>query len=470
MEKTRYPHNPILIVDDEPHILAGFHIALSTRGINNIIRCQDSRQVEGLLQNEDIEMILLDLTMPHVSGQEILARVSEEQPDIPVVVVTGVNEVDTAVSCMQHGAFDYVLKPVDIDRLLPSVRRALEIRRLRRENSLLADRFLADDLANPDAFAPIVSGNHRMKAIFQYCEAIAPGRQPVLITGETGSGKELIARAIHEAGSRSGSFVAVNVAGLDDTVFSDTLFGHARGAYTGAESARSGLVEKAAGGTLFLDEVGDLSEASQVKLLRFLEDRSYLPLGSDTPKISDARVLAATHTDLARLQREKRFRSDLFYRFKTHSIRIPPLRERRDDIGLLLDHFLELAAREFNKKTPTYHPELITLLKGYHFPGNVRELKAMVFDAVSSHTTRMLSSQGFKEAMAGGPGTPTPDRDTGRESGQHWLSGLDPLPTLKEASDALITEALRRTGHNQRVAATLLGISPQALSQRLKRS
>lgn len=155
MEKTRYPHNPILIVDDEPHILAGFHIALSTRGINNIIRCPDSRQVESLLQSEDIEMILLDLTMPHVSGQEILARVSEEQTDIPVVVVTGVNEVDTAVSCMQHGAFDYVLKPVDIDRLLPSVRRALEIRRLRRENTLLADRFLADDLANRTHSPPL---------------------------------------------------------------------------------------------------------------------------------------------------------------------------------------------------------------------------------------------------------------------------------------------------------------------------
>lgn len=470
MAQGSYPFHPILLVDDEAHALASFDIALRSHGITNIIRCQDSREVAALLAAHEIEAMLLDLMMPHVSGQEILAQLKQSAPEIPVIIVTGVNDVETAVQCIQQGAFDYVLKPAEAERLLPSIKRALEIRRLRRENSLLSRQFFTDKLTRPELFADILTQHQKMQAVFKYCEAVAEGQQPVLISGETGVGKELIAKVLHDLSGRSGKFVAVNVAGLDDQIFTDTLFGHAKGAFTGADRPRPGLVEKAAAGTLFLDEIGDLSHNSQVKLLRFLEAREYYPLGSDVAKTSDARVLVATHKDVEQLQQGGVFRKDLYYRLRTHHVRIPPLRDRKEDIALLLDHFLGEAAKEFHKKRPTYHKELITLLKGYHFPGNIRELKAMAYDAVSSHDSRMLGAEAFKNAIrperdsASAKPLSQPDDDNG-----FWASGLDQLPTLKEATSAIIQEALRRADNNQRVAAHMLGITPQALNQRLKR-
>ena len=471
MTQGTYPPHPVLLVDDEVHSLASFDIALRAHGITNTIRCQDSREVAAILAKHEIESMLLDLMMPHVSGQEILRRVGQEHPDLPVIIVTGVNDVETAVQCIQQGAFDYVLKPVEAERLLPSIKRALEIRRLRRENTELSSRFFADKLAHPEVFSAIITNHPKMQAVFKYCEAVAEGQQPVLISGETGVGKELIAKALHDLSNRPGQFVAVNVAGLDDQIFSDTLFGHAKGAFTGADRPRSGLVEKAAAGTLFLDEIGDLSHTSQVKLLRFLEAREYYPLGSDVAKTSNARVLVATHKDAEKLQRDGVFRKDLYYRLRTHHIQIPPLRDRKEDIPLLLDRFLAEAAKEFHKKTPSYHKELITLLKGYHFPGNVRELKAMAYDAVGNHDSRMLGAESFKKTITHGRPATDEMNDTGMggEASGSWVTDLDQLPTLKDASRILIQEALRRAENNQRVAAHMLGITPQALNQRLKR-
>ncbi len=469
MAQSPYPAYPILLVDDEPHTLTSFDIALRSYGMTNTLRCQDSREVTEILKNNEIEMMLLDLMMPHVSGQEILDHVAANYPDLPVIVVTGVNEVDMAVQCIQKGAFDYVLKPAETERLLPSVRRALEVRRLRRENTRLSRHFLADNLSHPEAFASMITNDSKMEALFRYCEAVGEGSQPVMITGETGVGKEHIARALHTVSGRQGEFVPVNVAGLDDHMFSDTLFGHAKGAFTGADRPRTGLVEKAAGGTLFLDEIGDLSEVSQVKLLRFLEEHEYYPLGSDIAKSSNARVLVATHKDIEAFQNSGKFRKDLYYRLRTHHVRLPPLRERKDDIALLLDHFLEQAADEFGKKKPTYHKELITLLKEYHFPGNIRELRALVFDAVSSHNSHMLSSESFKISIINERKANAEIKETTEDGYNGWVTRLAQLPTLKEASLLLVDEAIRRSNNNQRVAALMLGITPQALNQRLKR-
>jgi DNA-binding NtrC family response regulator len=302
MNEKSNPVNPILIVDDELSILLAIDTTLQLSGFNNIITCQDSREVGHILQNKNVELILLDLNMPHVDGETLLDRIGREYPDIPVIVVTGAVDVDTAVHCMKVGAFDYVVKPVEEGRLLSAVSRALDFRELKRENIALKQRILKEDLENPEAFQEIITKDKKMFSIFQYIESIAGSSQPVLIQGETGVGKELIARAVHRLSRPKGAFVAVNVAGLDDNVFSDTLFGHVKGAFTGADRDRSGLIEKASSGTLFLDEIGDLSSSSQVKLLRLLQEREYFPLGLDEPRKTNARIVASTLADLKSLE------------------------------------------------------------------------------------------------------------------------------------------------------------------------
>jgi DNA-binding NtrC family response regulator len=471
--KGRQPDCPILIVDDESHALKSFELTLRSSGLNNIVQCQKSSEVMHLLENQEIEVILLDILMPELTGEELLGSIVEHYPGIPVLMVTGLNEVETAVRCMQKGAFDYVLKPVEKERLVSSVHRAIELRRLRRENAELTRHFLAETIEQPDTFSNIITQNRKMMAIFKYCEAIGHGSHPILITGETGVGKELVAEAIHKVSARRATMVAVNVAGLDDNVFSDTLFGHIKGAFTGAASIRSGYIEKAAGGSLFLDEIGDLSPASQVKLLRLLDKHEYFPLGSDTARSADVRFIFATHKDLPELVKKGLFRKDLFFRLHTHHIHIPPLRERLDDLPLLLEYFIGKAAGEFNKPMPLFGPQLIEFLMQYPFPGNVRELISMVFDAVGRNNAEMLPVHLLAKAIKWGEQDLTDfsfvDASVPSGADQSWLSGLTRLPTLKELTAAAISEALRRSRNNQRQAARMLGITPQALSQRLKK-
>ncbi len=293
-----YPQLPILMVDDEMQTLNSFDFVLRSASMNHSIRCQDSRKVMAIFSEQEIEVMLLDLSMPYVSGEELLSMVTKDFPEVPIIVITGSNDVETAVRCMKSGAFDYMVKPVEKSRLISGVKRAIEIRELQRENKWLRAHVLSDRLEHPDVFSEIITNSPAMQSIFQYIEAISSSPQPVLITGETGVGKELVAKAIHRLSDRTGPFVPVNVAGLDDNVFADTLFGHRKGAFTGADQTRGGMVEQASGGTLFLDEIGDLSPASQVKLLRLSQDGEFFPLGSDVAKRSDARVLGATNQDL----------------------------------------------------------------------------------------------------------------------------------------------------------------------------
>lgn len=320
---------------------------------------------------------------------------------------------------------------------------------------------------NIKSFSRIITADPEMLSVFHDVESVAQSLQPVLITGETGVGKELVARCIHEVSGLKGNMVIVNVAGLDDNMFSDTLFGHAKGAFTGADQVRNGLVEQAAGGTLFLDEIGDLSPASQVKLLRLLQEGEYLPLGADEPRYTDAYILAATNEDLWGLQRAGRFRKDLNFRLRTHHIHIPPLRERPDDIPLLVDHFLEEAAQVLKKKKPRYPEELHTLLKTYSFPGNIRELRAMIFDAMSRHKSRTLSLKVFNAHIARGREDATvAEKPEADESSP--FAFFREIPTIRQATQMLIAEAMKRADGNQSVAARMLGISQPALSKRLK--
>jgi transcriptional regulator with PAS, ATPase and Fis domain len=351
------------------------------------------------------------------------------------------------------------------------VKKVFDFNELKRENIILQERLLDSTSPVPDAFSKIITQNKNMLSIFRYCEAIAKSRQSVLVTGETGAGKELFAQALHQLSGCQGSFIPVNIAGFDDNLLSDTLFGHKKGAFTGAMENREGMIEKASGGTLFLDEIGDLNISSQVKLLRLLQEREYSPLGSDLPKRSDARVILATHQDLRELQKDSKFRKDLYYRISTHHIHIPPLRERKDDIKLLLDHFILQAASEMNKKLPVYHGELVNLLSTYYFPGNIRELQSMVFDAVSNHTSKMLSMNIFKSHIdlnSSNIQNITKITNSDSEEKTIWTSSLDTLPTLKQACYSLVEESLKRANGNQSIAARMLGISPQAFSARLK--
>jgi len=474
MKAAIFPSHPVLLVDDEEQFLASASFALRSEGISNLVLCQDSRKVLDLLSAEKYSLVVLDLVMPHVTGQELLAAMVEGWPQVPVVVTTALNEVETAVECMKAGAIDYLVKPVDATRLVTTVRRALEYGEVRKENDLLKHYLLSDKLEHPEAFREVITASGAMRSIFQYVEAIARTSLPVLITGETGVGKELIARALHRLSGRSGEFVAVNVAGVDDTLFSDTLFGHRRGAFTGADRDRKGLIEQAQNGTLFLDEIGDLRPESQVKLLRLLAEGKYYPLGADMPKLSDARIVVATHRDLRALQQTGSFRKDLFYRLQAHHVHIPPLRERPEDIPILAAHFLEAAARTLGKKPPTAPKKWFPRLQSYPVPGTVREREAMVFDAVSRHKGGTLSLETFKDRTGRKEKSA---RDEGRcresdskiENGQHAPTFPANLPTLKQAERALIREALRRAQGNQTLAASLLGISRRALNNRLSR-
>ncbi|MCP5051092.1 MAG: sigma-54-dependent Fis family transcriptional regulator, partial [bacterium] len=464
MNKTKQPPLPVLVVDDEVVALTNYEIILHSEGITNIVSCADSLEVMPLLSSRPFDTVLLDLIMPGVSGEDLLTSIIKEFPGMTVIIITAVDDTETIVRCMKAGAFDFIVKPVARNRLITSLKRAIDYNRLKRENISLKSHLLSPELKYAEAFSAIITASEKMKSIFHYMEVIAGSSEPVLITGETGVGKELFARAFRRLGREKKKFITVNVAGLDDNLFSDTLFGHVKGGFTDAGQVRKGLVEQAENGILFLDEIGDLSQASQVKLLRLIQEHEYYPIGADVPKFSNARVIVATNKNLQLLQQEGKFRDDVYYRLCVHHIQIPPLRERTEDIPLLLDHFLEEAAKDLGKKKPAVPKELAVLLSTYEFPGNVREFRAMVIDAVSRHTSRKMSMQAFKKAIKRElpHGNNSPAAEEPEDNGN--IRFPKRLPTLKEAGELLVMEAMNRAQNNQSIAARLLAITRQALN------
>lgn len=465
MTETNLCDRPILLVDDEPSWLMTLELMLARKaGVRHMTSLSDSRKVMETLANGDYALVLLDYTMPHLGAVDLLQMIGRDYPDLPVIVLTGRDQVETAVECMRAGAVDYFIKSHEEERLVAAIRRILAWRRQKRESERLKQGLLDRQLAHPEVFAEIIHQSTSIASLCLYIEAIADGRSPVLLEGESGTGKELFARALHQASAATGEWVVASLAGLNDEQLTDLLFGHEAEWSPGVSRARRGLIAKAAGGTLFLDEIGHLSEGGQLRLLRVLQEGQYYSLGSDQPHQARARFVVSTNLDLKARVAEGLFRRDLYFRLQAHHVRVPPLRDRTEDVPLLLENFLGLAAAELGKKKPTPPPELAVLLQSYHFPGNVRELRNMVFDAVSRHSSRKLSTEAFREAMGRGGTNETalelPDEDR--------VQFGEKLPTIKGLVRQLVLEAMERAQGNQTVMAEMLGISRPALNKRLK--
>ena len=465
----------ILLVDDVPGNITLLAETLSV-DYELTIATSGHEAIEAMVM-ERPDMVLLDVAMPGMDGYETCRRIKAD-PDacgIPIIFITAKNREADEASGLEAGTIDYITKPFSIPLVMARIRNHLEhvraeeeVRILDRQNRQFRSLLVTGPEQDP-AFAAIITRSKKMVALFKYLSAAAVSGDPILITGETGVGKELLVEAVHKLSGREGPLVPVNAAAIDDNMFSDTLFGHVKGAFSGALSTRSGMIAHAADGTLFLDEIGDLEPASQIKLLRLLQDRKYVPLGSDQYLKTDARIVCATNRDLDVLMKKGQFRPDLFYRLAAHRIHTPPLRERKEDIPLLLRHFLSEQAKALQKPAPTPPPELDKLLCAYAFPGNIRELQSLVGEAVTQHKSGVLSMASFKKVILEDPS----DEESQEYSSKKQLADLlqampDPMPTIKDMTTELIAEVMRRSGGNQRIASALLGISRHTLMRRLQ--
>ncbi|BDV42798.1 sigma-54-dependent Fis family transcriptional regulator [Geotalea uraniireducens] len=464
--KSGQKKHSVMIVDDDADFLDKVRLLLVSNDIRDVLPVGDSTTVLDELQRGVFSAILLDWVMPIKSGADLLPLIVQRYPHIPVIIMTAVNDIDTVVDCIKEGAFDYITKPLDSGRLLSSLHKAFQLSELTSQNRQLKEYLLSDTLAAPHIFTDILTCNSRMRAIFKIIETVGPTHHPVLITGETGVGKELIARAIHKASGLTGEFIPLNVAGLDDLMFTDTLFGHKRGAFTGANEPREGLIAKAQGGTLFLDEIGDLSLESQVKLLRLLQEHEYYRLGSDVLAKSDARVVAASNRDFAELINDGKFRLDLYQRLCFHELHIPSLRERSEDIPLLVKHYSKEIARTLNKVPPKISLELDLALREYEFPGNIRELISKVNKAVTFNQSGTLTLGDFPGILPAS----SPPRHAVRVNYDKVFTlqaVFEHFPSLEDVERLIIEEAVKAVGGNKTAAAELLGITRPTLNKRL---
>jgi DNA-binding NtrC family response regulator len=441
----------ILVVDDEEaqrKVLAGF---LRKKGYE-VLGAGSVAEALGLAATRTLDLVLSDLRMPGASGLTLLDGLKQANPELPVVLMTAFGTVATAVDAMKRGAADYLTKPVDLDELELLVARTLERRALVSEN-----RELREQLESRHRLAGLETGNPRMAEAINLAARAAQSRATILIRGESGTGKELLARAVHYASPRArGSLVAVNVAALPETLLESELFGHERGAFTGADRERRGRFELADGGTLFLDEIGDLPKSTQVKLLRVLQEQAFERIGGTRTLKVDVRVVAATSRDLVGMVKSGEFREDLYYRLNVVCIELPPLRERREDVPMLVDVFLRRFADEAGAPPKTVSREAMDLLLRHAYPGNVRELENVVHRAVVLARGSLVTAADLPFTLHGLATEANPGSGTLREK----LAALE---------KRLILEALQQAGGVQTRAARALGISERHLRYRLQK-
>jgi DNA-binding NtrC family response regulator len=446
----------ILIVEDEPKMLRLLELNLSEEGYS-IHAAADAEIGLRTLRQEKIDLVVTDLRLPGMDGLEFLQAVKRADARIPVIVMTAYGTVETAVEAMKAGASDYVLKPFSLEEMKLIVRKELDVHDLREEN-----RSLREALGKRYEFKNIVARSAKMQEVLATVERVAPTNSTVLLGGESGSGKDLIARAIHQHSRRAaGPFIKINCTAIPENLLESELFGYEKGAFTGAVSSKPGKFELADKGTIFLDEIGDVPGTIQVKLLRVLQDREFERLGGTKTLKVDVRVVAATNQDLRAALEQGSFREDLYYRLNVVPINIPPLRERKEDIPYLVDHFVERFTRESGKPLRGITPAAQKALMEFHWPGNVRELENIIERGVALSSGDVIDVADVRLDLSPMKPGAVPTADAAAFPPE----GL----TLEQFEDEIIKEALRRAGGNKSQAARLLGISRNALRYRLSK-
>ncbi len=447
----------IHIVDDEPVIHDVLGQLLTSEGYE----IESSASGEEALEKytpQSCDVVLLDVLMPGMDGIEVLRRIKKMDPLAAVIIITAYGSVESAIAAMKIGALDYVQKPFKHDSLLVTIEKAVEHRRLQEENLRLKD-----ELRQRFSFGAIIGKSPAMKAVFDLVKAAAPTRSTILLQGESGTGKELVAKAIHQNSNRSGyPFVTVNSGSLPPDLLESHLFGHVKGAFTGAVALKKGLFETAEKGTIFFDEISSIGMETQAKLLRVMQEKEFMRLGgTETIKV-DVRIIAATNTDIEEMIAQRTFRKDLFYRLNVIKIELPPLRNRTEDIRLLIKHFIDLYARENQKEVEGVSEDVLEILEGHTWPGTVRELENLIERSVVLARSKVITRASLPPFLLAG-GAPAEEPGAGGEE------SLDLKDRTQAFQKKLILAALKKTKGVQKQAARLLGVKPTTLNEMLKR-
>ena len=442
----------LLLIDDDPANLQALELAF-IRTNHRVLTARSGERGVALLEQEPVDAVITDLKMGAVDGLAVLRAANQKDPPPPVLLLTAFGTIPSAVEALQNGAFNYLTKPINLSELRVQVERAIEKRQLEIENAEMREQ-----LDRKFSFEGIVGDSPPMRELFTKLRRIAPSKATVLIEGESGTGKELLARAIHQNGPRSrGPFVPLDCGSLPESLLESELFGHEKGAFTGAIARKPGRFELADGGTLFLDEIGEIPLSMQVALLRVLETQEFMRVGGQEPVCVDVRLLAATNRNLQRAVGEGRFREDLYYRLKVVTLRLPPLRERIGDVPMLVHHFLQEFAREYDRPEPRISLPAMERLMAHEWPGNVRELRNVAENLCLFHTGEEISVRDL----------PADLRDAA-ETADEWALPVGPETKLEDVEKKFIRQTLQLCGGNRTRAAERLGISRRTLQRKLK--
>lgn len=447
----------ILVIDDE-EVLRDVLETLLQRENFETLSAASGEEGLALLDEEEFDLIILDMMLPGMDGKETLRSIKDTHPDTPVIIVTAYSSIDGAIDAMKMGAFHYIPKPFKNEEVVLTVNKALEQKRLSRENERLKA-----ELNEKYSFSNIIGKSEAMRKVFDLIRLASPSRSNILLTGESGTGKELVAKAIHHASPRArNQFVTVNSGSLPPELLESNLFGHVKGAFTGAIATKRGLFEVADGGSIFLDEIGNVNLETQAKLLRVIQEKEFMRLGSVETMRVDVRIIAASNADLRDMVKEGSFREDLFYRLNVIAIELPPMRRRREDIPLLISHFLEMYSQENRKATPEVSPEVMKIFMDHPWPGNVRELENTIERAVVLCTDGRITVDDLPDYLKSPFSSDQPSMVVPSD-------GMSLKDAVSDYERAMILQSLELAGGIQKKAAELLHLKPSTLNEMMKR-